>query len=210
MSQSTTTAELRRGKVTKVVVDKNGRLYGYIEDSESKVTHYFHSNNVAEGVQAEPGLLVCFRLVADPKSPMGVVAAHVNLWAGDQAAHPGPTRRGVVKAWKPAKQLGFVEEPGEKDVFFHANEWKGSARPEVGQAVEFVATLNPKFPDQRYGQRVTPVGPVIAPTSRAPPTQPGPAPASPVAPPAFQPRPTLAAPPSAVPIAPLPSPTAGP
>lgn len=31
------------GKVTRVAVDKHGKVFGFVEDSESKATYYFHS-----------------------------------------------------------------------------------------------------------------------------------------------------------------------
>lgn len=46
-------------------------------------------NNVAGGVEAQPGLPVVFRLASDSKSPTGVVAVQVDVWSGD-----APLRRG--------------------------------------------------------------------------------------------------------------------
>eukprot|EP00667_Euglena_gracilis_P009004 EG_transcript_9137 len=159
--------QLHHGTVTKVAIDKRGKAYGYIEDGASKASHYFHSKNVVDGPPAEPGLPVSFRLAPDPKSPTGVVAVHVTV---SQAQ--GLPRRGTIKAWKPAKQLGFIEEPGEIDAFFHANEWKGPTDPEKGVAVEFVAAHNPKHPGQRYARLVTPLNPAGASSSRLAPRPP--------------------------------------
>lgn len=63
----------------------------------------------------------------------------------DRTSHPGGKApgRGTIKAWKPAKQLGFIEEPGEIDAFFHANEWKGPTDPEQ-VLIEEGCTQTPK------------------------------------------------------------------
>eukprot|EP00667_Euglena_gracilis_P028612 EG_transcript_36774 len=147
---------MRRGTVTYVAVDKHGKPYGSIADSETVGSHYCHSSNVAAGLQLQVGLEVSFKLVDDPKAPAGRAAVQVTAWRGDGPPRQADdtVRQGIVKSWKPAKKTGFVAVPDETPVFFDAHDWTGGAVPREGQPVQFVVAHFP--PCKPFAKHVTP------------------------------------------------------